>query len=180
MLVERPLWTLYAGGLLWARNVRQKAQWTLCALWEKNLLSVREKNPTLRVSNNLSLTENHRRTELTKVHRDIKSTDNTEPYSQHASPNTLLWLIINTQQPSPNTLLWLIINTQQPSPNTHQPIRQTHYSKLARLAFVKINDNLRRSRAQDDVRTAHISNFSSQSDRIDKLPISRRKPSDRN
>ena len=31
------LWTLYAGGVLWARNVRQKAQWTLCALWEKNL-----------------------------------------------------------------------------------------------------------------------------------------------
>ena len=45
MLVERPLCTLYAGGVLWARNVRQKAQWTLCALWEKNLLSVREKNP---------------------------------------------------------------------------------------------------------------------------------------
>ena len=48
------------------------------------------KKSQLRVSNNLSLTENHRRTELTKVHRDIKSTDNTEPYNQHASPNTLL------------------------------------------------------------------------------------------
>ena len=35
MLVERPLWPLYAEGLLWARNVRQKAPWTLCALWEK-------------------------------------------------------------------------------------------------------------------------------------------------
>mgnify|MGYP007123902644 FL=1 len=34
--------------------------------------------------------------------------------------------------------------------------------------------------AQDDVRTAHISNFSNLSDRIDKLPISRRKLSDRN
>ena len=109
-----------------------------------------------RLPNVLFLTEEHRRTEHTKVHRDIKSTDNSEPYSQHPSPNTLLWLIINTQQPSPNTLLLLIINTQQPSPNTHQPIRQTHYSKLARLAFVKINDNLRRSRAQDDVRTAHM------------------------
>ena len=130
----------------------------LCALCER-------KNSPLRVSNNLSLTENHRRTEHTGFHRDIKSTDFTERYSQH---------------PSPNTLLLLIINTQQPSPNTHQPIRQSHYSKLARLAFVKINNNLRRSRAQDDVRTAHISNFSSQSDRIDKLPISRRKPSDRN
>ena len=29
------LWTLYAGGVLWARNVRQKPPWTLCALWEK-------------------------------------------------------------------------------------------------------------------------------------------------
>ena len=35
MLVERPLWPLYAEGLLWVRNVRQKAPWTLCALWEK-------------------------------------------------------------------------------------------------------------------------------------------------
>ena len=89
----------------------------------------------------LFLIEEHRRTEHTGFHRDIKSTDFTERYSQH---------------PSPNTLLLLIINTQQPSPNTHQPIRQTHYSKLARLAFVKINDNLRRSRAQDDVRTTHM------------------------
>ena len=29
------LWILYAGGVLWARNVRQKPPWTLCALWEK-------------------------------------------------------------------------------------------------------------------------------------------------
>ena len=35
MLVERPLWSLYAEGVLWARNVRQKPPWTLCALWEK-------------------------------------------------------------------------------------------------------------------------------------------------
>ena len=48
MLVERPLWTLYAGGVLWARNVRQKAQWTLCALWEKK--------PPKQVSSALSLT----------------------------------------------------------------------------------------------------------------------------
>ena len=33
------LWTLYAEGVLWARNVRQKAQWTLWALWEKKLPS---------------------------------------------------------------------------------------------------------------------------------------------
>ena len=37
------LWTLYAGGLLWARTVRQKTPWTLCALWEINLSSVRER-----------------------------------------------------------------------------------------------------------------------------------------
>ena len=37
----------------------------------------------------LSLTEKHRRTEYTKAHRDIKSTDFTEPYSQRQ-------LIINT------------------------------------------------------------------------------------
>ena len=29
------LCSLYAEGVLWARNVRQKAPWTLCALWEK-------------------------------------------------------------------------------------------------------------------------------------------------
>ena len=29
------LWTLYAEGLLCARNCAQNAQWTLCALWEK-------------------------------------------------------------------------------------------------------------------------------------------------
>ena len=114
-------------------TVRQKLR-ELCVLCER-------KNSPLRVSNNLSLTENHRRTEHTNFHRDIKSTDFTERYSQ---------------QPSPNTLLLLIINTQHPSPNTHQPIRQTHYSKLARLAFVKINNNLRGSGAQDDVRTAHM------------------------
>ena len=39
------LWTLYAGGFLWARNVRQKPPWTLCALWEIKLPYVREKTP---------------------------------------------------------------------------------------------------------------------------------------
>ena len=138
-------------------TVRKNVLLNLWVLWEIKLPCESQKR-------SFSHRE-HRWTEHTKVHRDIKSTDFTERYSQH---------------PSPNTLLLLIINTQHPSPNTHQPIRQTHYSKLARLAFVKINDNLRGSGAQDDERTAHISNFSSQSDRIDKLPISRRKPSDRN
>ena len=38
-------WTLYAGGVLWARNVRQNAQWTLCPLWEIKYPSVRDKTP---------------------------------------------------------------------------------------------------------------------------------------
>ena len=42
ILVERPLCSLYAEGVLWARNVRKKAQWTLCALWEKEIPFVRE------------------------------------------------------------------------------------------------------------------------------------------
>ena len=64
-------------------TVRQKAQWTLCALWEKNLPSE---------SRNCTFSHRkHRRTEHTKVHRDIKSTDFTEPYSQQkASPPTPL------------------------------------------------------------------------------------------
>ena len=47
---------------------------------EKPSQRERKKSP-LRVSNNLSLTENHRRTEHTGFHRDIKSTDFTKPYS---------------------------------------------------------------------------------------------------
>ena len=39
------LCSLYAGGVLCARNVRQKAQWTLCALWEIKLPRLREKTP---------------------------------------------------------------------------------------------------------------------------------------
>ena len=157
------LWILYAGGLLWVRNCAQKdSVKSVSSVRERNTLCERRNSPATFVVIISSrgcvpfLTDLHRRTEHTGFHRDIKSTDNSEPYSQHASPNTLLWLIINTQRPSPNTLLWLIINTQQPSPNTHQPIRQTHYSKLVRPSFFKINDNLRRSRAQDDVRTAHM------------------------
>ena len=69
------LCSLYAEGPLWARNVRKKALLTLWALWEKNVPP--------RVSNILFLTEEHRWTEHTKGHRDMKSTDITERYSQH-------------------------------------------------------------------------------------------------
>ena len=82
------LWTLYAEGVLWARNCAQK-----CSV--NSVRSVREKN-TLRERKNspaccfcvvsysgsvLFLTEKHRWTEHTAFHRDIKSTDFTEPYS---------------------------------------------------------------------------------------------------
>ena len=43
--------------------------------------SVREKTSPASLTIVLFLTEKHRRTEHTKLHRDIKSTDNTEPYS---------------------------------------------------------------------------------------------------
>ena len=36
ILVERPLWILYAGGLLWVRNVGGKVLLNLWVLWEKN------------------------------------------------------------------------------------------------------------------------------------------------
>ena len=48
---------------------------------ERNTLRERRNSPR-QFSNNLSLTETHRRTEHTGFHRDIKSTDITEPYSQ--------------------------------------------------------------------------------------------------
>ena len=47
---------------------------------EKNILCERKNSPR-QFSNVLFLTEKHRRTEHTKAHRDIKSTDFTEPYS---------------------------------------------------------------------------------------------------
>jgi len=36
------LWILYAGGLLWVRNCAQKILFNLCALWEKNMFSVKK------------------------------------------------------------------------------------------------------------------------------------------
>ena len=54
-------------------NCASKAPWTLCALWEKNFPT------TLKCF--LFLTEEHRRTEHTAFHRDMKSTDFTERYS---------------------------------------------------------------------------------------------------
>ena len=47
---------------------------------EKNILCERKNSPR-QFSNVLFLTDEHRRTDFTKVHRDIKSTDSTERYS---------------------------------------------------------------------------------------------------
>ena len=58
--------------ILCARNVRQKAQWTLCALWEKNLLSVREKTShDLFVYHLIArvLSIPHRKTQKNRTHR---------------------------------------------------------------------------------------------------------------
>jgi len=156
MLVERPLWTLYAEGVLWARNSAQKGSvnsvssvrdktpqqvtcvsshrvgafyfsqnnteeqntqystetlsqpisqsvtanvsWKasvnsvcrrrsvgskLCAKMLSELCALCErKNSPASLAIVLFLTEKHRWTEHTAFHRDIKSTDFTEPYSQ--------------------------------------------------------------------------------------------------
>ena len=59
------LWYLYAEGLLWAWNVRQKAQWTLCALWEKKLPSKSQAFfLTWRVRS-----ISHRKTQKNRIHR---------------------------------------------------------------------------------------------------------------
>ena len=76
MLVERPLWYLYAGGVLWVRNVGWNVLLNLWVLWEIKLPCESQKC-------SFSHRE-HRRTEHTKVHRDIKSTDFTEPYSHRS------------------------------------------------------------------------------------------------
>ena len=75
------LWTLYAEGVLWPRNVGGKVLLNLWVLWEIKLPCESQKC-------SFSHRE-HRWTEHTGFHRDIKSTDFTEPY-------THLLLIINT------------------------------------------------------------------------------------
>ena len=62
-------------------TVRKKVLLNLCALWEKNS-SATLKLPFSYSGCVLFLTELHRRTEHINFHRDIKSTENTERYSQ--------------------------------------------------------------------------------------------------
>ena len=82
------LWILYAGGLLWVRNVRQKRSVkSVSSVRERNVLCERKNYPASLIGLISSrgcvlfLTEKHRWTEHTAFHRDIKSTDFTEPYS---------------------------------------------------------------------------------------------------
>ena len=75
------LWYLYARGVLWVRNVRKEVLLNLWVLWEKEISFVKDKTPHT-TPNVLFLTEEHRWTEHTNAHRDIKSTDFTEPYNQ--------------------------------------------------------------------------------------------------
>ena len=64
------------GSKLCAKMLRE-----LCVLCERKNSPAWEKNLPPHVSNILFLTEEHRRTEHTNFHRDIKSTDITERYS---------------------------------------------------------------------------------------------------
>ena len=91
------LWYLYAGGLLWVRNCAQKdSVKSVSSVRERNTLCERRNSPAtfvVIISSRgcvLFLTEVHRRTEHTAFHRDIKSTDNTERYSQNLSTTTHL------------------------------------------------------------------------------------------
>ena len=74
------LWYLYAGDVLWVRNVGWNVLLNLWVLWEKNSPAIL-KRPFSYRGCVLFLTEEHRRTEHTNFHRDIKSTDFTERYS---------------------------------------------------------------------------------------------------
>jgi len=59
------LCSLYAGGVLWARNVRQKAPWTLCALWEIKLPSVLFVCHLIKWVRSIS----HRKTQMNRTHK---------------------------------------------------------------------------------------------------------------
>ena len=83
----------------------------LCALCERKNVLCERKNSPRQFSNVLFLTEKHRRTEHTVFHRDIKSTDFTEPYSQqntHSQPRSF-------QEPA------LLVSRTRPSPFENMP-----------------------------------------------------------
>ena len=66
----------FCGLEMCAKNLRE-----LCALCERKNYPATLKHPFSHGGCVLFLTEKHRRTEHTAFHRDIKSTDFTEPYS---------------------------------------------------------------------------------------------------
>ena len=65
ILGSNALWTLYAGGLLWARNVRKNALLTLCALWEIKVPSESHVSHLLERVCSIS----HRRTQMNRTHK---------------------------------------------------------------------------------------------------------------
>ena len=86
---------------------------------EKNVLCERKNSPR-QFSNVLFLTDLHRRTEHTKSHRDIKSTDFTEPYSQqnpHFHPRS-------SQEPA------LLVSRTRPSPFENMPFYVQEHALL--------------------------------------------------
>ena len=107
------LWTLYAGGFLWARNVRQKPPWTLCALWEKKLPSVREKTPQ-RLAWVLSYREgtfyfSQKNTDEQNTQRPTETLS--QPISQNLTANVSQSSTPNTQHPTPVfscNVLWIL------------------------------------------------------------------------
>ena len=80
MLVERPLWSLYAEGVLWAQTVRQKLR-ELCALCERKI--------SLRLSSVFFLSQ--------------KNTDeqNTQGFTETLSQPITQNLTANIQHPTP-------------------------------------------------------------------------------
>ena len=96
----------FCGLEMCAKNLRE-----LCALCERKNVLCERKNSPRQFSNVLFLTEKHRRTEHTVFHRDIKSTDFTEPYSQqntHSQPRSF-------QEPA------LLVSRTRPSPFENMP-----------------------------------------------------------
>ena len=135
IIAERPLWTLYAGGLLWARNVRQKPPWTLCALWEKNLPSVREKTPQ-RLAWVLSYREgafyfSQKNTEEQNSQRCIETLS--QPISQNLTAtfsSNALWTLYA------GGVLWARNCAQKCSVNSVRSVRDKTPQRVSQLFFI--------------------------------------------
>ena len=119
----KALWTLYAGGLLWARNVRLNAPWTLCALWEKNLPSVRGKTPQ-RLAGILSYREGT--FSFSQIYTEEKNTQNptetlSQPITQNVTANiscNVLWYLYA------GGVLWVRNSAQKGSVKSVRSVRE--------------------------------------------------------